>query len=485
MTSPPAAPPAPASAERWLLPAVLLVALGVRLWRLDFESLWFDEVASLSEAHLPVADILGRFYWPPLYSLILKPFAGSATNEAVLRFPAAVLGVVTVFVFHRAMLRVVSPRIAAGAALLFALSPFHAELSQQVRHYTLGILAMWLCHLAFVRLLDDESSAWRPVLVWGASAAFAYLSMFLALPLLVVQGIYGLVTLRGARRLRLLAVGLALDVLLLPWVLGSLQQGDRVPNQLRYAGGHLEGLLDALAKTFLGYLPVPAWAQVVGLLGIGAVVATGLVRTRPRFPTVTLLSFAGVLGGLALLTAFVSDPYPRYFTLTLPFFFALLARSLAAMPARRAAVAFAALLAISVAQLGYQLGARQHPDWRALAAKLAEPGFPVCTLVFGMPNMERSVLWYLERDHPEVDVSVHWLEGGYSLDEAGARAIQREVDALAAERECLVYVQGFEWFNDPDRMVLQYLMYRYPWSVEMTKFPAAAAFRLTDPADGN
>ncbi len=467
-----------------LLPwTVLLVALGLRAWRLDFESLWFDEVASIREADLPIREILGRFYWPPVYSLIMKPLAGSAASEVWLRLPAALLGAITVFAFHRSVSRETPEWIAAGTALLLATSAFHVELSQQVRHYTLGIFALWLCHLAYRRLLASRDSSWRRGLLWAGSAAFAYLSIFLALPLLAVQVAYGFVRLRGTPRRRFGAVVAVLGVALSPWLIGSLAQADRVPNQLRYAGGHLEGLADALTKTYFGYLPVPEWAAAAGLLALGAVLFGGLLRERVHFPAVPFFSYFGLLFGLALLTAIVSDPYPRYFTLTLPFFFALLARSLMNFPPRFAAAILAVLLAISVAETTNQLRGRQHPDWRSVAARLAEPDFPVCTLVFGMPNMERSVLYYLERDHPEVDVSVHALEGGYTLDEAGARKIEREINDIAAERDCLVYVQGFEWFSDPQRMVLQYLMFRYPWSVEVSEFPAAAAFRLTNPAE--
>jgi hypothetical protein len=297
--------------------------------------------------------------------------------------------------------------------------------------------------------------------------------------------VHGIVTLRGAPRRRFLLLGAITAAALSPWILGSMQQVDRVPNQLRYAGGHFEGLSDALAKTFLGYLPMPGAAEAALLVLLAAIVAAGTLRERARFPTVPFLSFAGLLLGLALLTAFVSDPYPRYFTLVLPFFFALLARSLASFPRRAAAAILAALLALSTAEVVWQLRERQHPDWRSMAARLADPDLPVCTLVFAMPNMERGVLWYLARDHPQVQLDVHILEGGYTLDEAGARKVEREIDALRAERDCVVYVQGYEWFSDPERMVLQYLLYRYPQTIEISKFPAAAAFRLIEPADGN
>lgn len=466
-------------AVRWLPGAVLVVALGLRLFRLDFESLWFDEVASLAEADLPVPEILGRLYWPPLYSLVLKPLAGGVTDEAVLRLPAALFGAATVFLFHRAIAREAPEWIAAGCALLFATSAFHLELSQQVRHYTLGILVLWLCHLAFRRMLARRDDSWRPGLLWVGSAILAYLSIFLALPLLVVQGVYGVVRLRGPRRRRFLLLAAGTAAALSPWLVGSLQQADRVPNQLRYAGGHLEGLTDALAKTFLGYLPLPGWMKIAGLAALLAIVVAGMLRERVRFPAVPFFSFFGLLFGLAALTAFVSDPYPRYFTLTLPFFFALLARSLMNFPRHTAVGILGVLLAFSCLQAGYQLRERQHPDWRAMAARLAGPDFPACTIVFGMPNMERTLLWYLERDHPDLELPVHSLEGGYTLDAAGARRIEREIGRLAAERDCVVYVQGFEWFSDPERMVLQYLLYRYP-SIPVSEFPAAAAFRLRD-----
>ena len=476
------AAPTSSRAARLLPWVVLLAALGLRLWRLDFESFWYDEIASLGEADVPLVEILRRFHWPPLYSMILKPIVGATASETWLRLPAALFGTASVVLFHRSVSREAPAWIAAGTALLFATSAFHVELSQEVRHYTLGILALWILHEAYLRMLARDG--WRAGVRWAASAALAYLSISLALPLLLVQGIHGIMTLRGAARRRFVVLGAITAAALSPWLLGSLEQADRVPNQLRYAGGHFEGLSDALAKTFLGYLPMSGAAEVALLLLLAAIVAAGMLRERTRFPTVPFLSFAGLLLGLAILTAFVSDPYPRYFTLVLPFFFALLARSLTSFPPRAAAAVLAALLALSTAEVVWQLRERQHPDWRSMAARLAEPDLPVCTLVFAMPNMERSLLWYLARDHPEIRLDVHTLEGGYTLDEAGARKVEREIDALRAERDCLVYVQGYEWFSDPERMVLQYLLLRYPLSIEISKFPAAAAFRLTEPPAG-
>jgi hypothetical protein len=128
---------------------------------------------------------------------------------------------------------------------------------------------MWVAHEAYRRMLARRDDRWRAGALWAASAAFAYLSISLALPLLLVQGAHGLATLRGARRRRVLVLATVTAAALSPWLLGSTQQADRVPNQLRYAGGHLEGLADALAKTFLGYLPMPAGVEAALLLAGG------------------------------------------------------------------------------------------------------------------------------------------------------------------------------------------------------------------------
>ncbi|HEY6041297.1 MAG TPA: glycosyltransferase family 39 protein, partial [Anaerolineae bacterium] len=88
----------------WLLVA-LVVAFGMRVYRLDAQSLWNDEGTSIALAALNVNAIAGgaaRDIHPPLYYLLLHcwmPFAG--LSEFGVRFLSVLAGTLVVALTYR------------------------------------------------------------------------------------------------------------------------------------------------------------------------------------------------------------------------------------------------------------------------------------------------------------------------------------------------------------------------------------------------
>jgi mannosyltransferase len=166
----------------WLILA-LLAALALRLYRLDAQSLWYDEAVTADLAQQSLADLTrwtANDIQPPLYYYLTAGWGRLAGwSEWSLRWPSAFFGVLTVPLLAVLARRLSgSGRVAAVAALLATLHPMLLYYSQEARMYTLltalGIVMVyWGVQLA--------GPAWRPIELFGyllAATAALYTHYF-------------------------------------------------------------------------------------------------------------------------------------------------------------------------------------------------------------------------------------------------------------------------------------------------------------------
>ena len=124
---------------------ILLVATGLRFYRLHAQSFWNDEgnTARLVERPVPliIEGAAGDIH-PPGYYLLLHVWrAFTGDSEFALRAFSALCGVLTVAVTAAVGQRVGGRRTALGAALLVAVHPLAIYYSQEARMYALLGLA--------------------------------------------------------------------------------------------------------------------------------------------------------------------------------------------------------------------------------------------------------------------------------------------------------------------------------------------------------
>ena len=148
------------------LTAILMVAGGLRGYRLDEESLWLDEgftVNRLENTYLGMLRDKHAATQPPAYYWLNKAWYdtfGSSVRH--LRLPSAVfgtLGVLATFLVGRTMFSTVA---GLWAAFLLAINPFAIHYSQEARPYSLFMLA-WLVSLLFLTRLMKRFGAWDAV----------------------------------------------------------------------------------------------------------------------------------------------------------------------------------------------------------------------------------------------------------------------------------------------------------------------------------
>ncbi len=134
-----------ASAWRWTaaLGIILLVGLAVRLYRLDAQSIWYDEGWSIELAHEAPARALVRLQefadpHPPGYYLLLIAW-GRLVGQSVwaLRALSVILGGLTILALYDAGRRLFDRPTGLLAAAFLAIAPAHIVYSQEMRMYTL------------------------------------------------------------------------------------------------------------------------------------------------------------------------------------------------------------------------------------------------------------------------------------------------------------------------------------------------------------
>lgn len=278
--------------HRLRLLAICLLAFGLATFRLDFQSLWYDEGVTAAVAQQGLVELTrwtASDIQPPLYYYgvaLWRRMAG--WSEWALRFPSAWFATLTAPLLAAVTLRISrSARAATVAALLAACHPLLIYYAQEARMYAqltaLGILAAYL----LLRLVDASTSVWRVwtlfVLVATAALYTHYFAAFLLVGLATACAIDLLRVsasspVQARRKLSLLlGAGGAALLLYTPWLGAILSQlqGDR-----SYWEGALklhEAAADVAVAFTSGETVFEATARE---LLIGYALATGLAGVR-------------------------------------------------------------------------------------------------------------------------------------------------------------------------------------------------------------
>jgi hypothetical protein len=158
--------------------ALLLLATGLRLFRLDNQSFWTDEISSIINARAPlnqISEISATLNnCPPTYFLVLRSIIGKS-NERI-EFRARLLSALSGSLSIPLFIGVVwywrkrwDTALVAGLAL--AINPLHLWYSQEVRAYALMLLFGLGALLAFELAFSGRRPIWWPTYFILALAA--------------------------------------------------------------------------------------------------------------------------------------------------------------------------------------------------------------------------------------------------------------------------------------------------------------------------
>lgn len=203
----------------WLL-VLTLLAWGLRLYRLDAQSLWYDEGVTATLAQRTLVDLTAwtaHDIQPPLYYYAVWGWGRLAGwSEWSLRFVSVWWGVLAVPLLAVLAQRLTRSRAATvTAALLAAFHPLLVYYSQEARMYTMLVTLGLLAGYRLVRI-DDGEARWPSWVGYVAVATLAVYTHYFAFFLLLALGIAFL--LKHYRRLWVfLSAHLAIFLLYLAW----------------------------------------------------------------------------------------------------------------------------------------------------------------------------------------------------------------------------------------------------------------------------
>lgn len=393
---------------------ITLFGLSVRLYRLDFESLWMDEITTVETYFHPPAALVEKAAdvgQPPLDNFIGAAIArlGLADSDWWLRFPAAMFGGGAVALLGLLVKRLSGVSAGLIAAALLAVCPLHHYLSQEARPYSIFFFLGLLTSITYLRAREQSTrGSWA---VYGFALFLTLMTRwtdphFLALGLLLFGTARRLASpncVEERAKFRGLCSNTAAAYLAYApffWIVFAhstravAERGDHVASRVwahlcQWYSANFHGYS---TKTVFVSLPGPTWVLLAGgiLASIGfAVIVTRLVKDRSVESAFILVALAPFAVTHALVFAYFGNalPKPQYLLFGTAALFALTAIGIhsAGEPFRRFGVRLATLAKVSLLLIltipmlraaVENLERRDKCDWRGLMTYIREHAGP-------------------------------------------------------------------------------------------------------------
>lgn len=172
--------------KNWILILVLIIGIILRIYKLDFQSVWLDEIHSLNESNPNLTwsqvfdSLLISDPHPPLYFIILhllfKLFGYSVWT---LRFVSVLFGVAGIAGTYLLAKEMFNKKVAYYAAILIAVNQFQIYYSQEARMYAMLFFTSVMSFYFLIRLLKAPN--YKSTLFYAVFASLMLYTHFFAL----------------------------------------------------------------------------------------------------------------------------------------------------------------------------------------------------------------------------------------------------------------------------------------------------------------
>ena len=333
-----------------MLLVILLLGFGLRLYRLGDQSVWWDEGHAVWTARHDLygtTRITAYDVHPPLYLWLLNIWLRLAgDSEFSIRYLSLIGGILTVALVYVVARRLIGRRAALLATLLLATARFHIWWSQEARMYIWATFFALLSTCFFSRLRQGNIRIWWSYIF--SSAAMLY-TLYLSVLVLCIQNLFIVLTVwRKPRRRRTLfrwaLSQLGIIFLYAPWLYMALPRirTDTAKTPFTFAQvWQLYGtvLTTGISTNLQHYL----WLVVTfGILAVAGIALFAFDHSQPQrygfsgWEIALLLALPLILPPvivymLSIPRGFFYSPKPeaRYLLLFAPFFYILVAGTLA------------------------------------------------------------------------------------------------------------------------------------------------------------
>lgn len=211
--------------DRVHLPSIIvaglcLLAFGLRVARLDFHPIWFDEDLAYQRATATLSISLASMAGSPLYYVLLRGWVQLAgVSLFALRYFSALWGTLTPPLVYCTTRCLLGNRMALATTAVTVVAPFYIYYSQEARAYTLTLVLMLLSMYAFLRWLDSQQG-WTLGVCSLANLICLY-THYVAALVIVLQGVTLVLTrpVRWKDMIAFVMVQVGVGLVFLPWLL--------------------------------------------------------------------------------------------------------------------------------------------------------------------------------------------------------------------------------------------------------------------------
>jgi mannosyltransferase len=485
----------------WLiLGLILLLALSLRFYRLDGQSLWADEGNSAALALRSLSTITrdaAHDIHPPLYYYLLHVWVRLwGHGEVALRSLSALAGTMLVYVTFLLGKELFHRRVAYIAAFVAALSPFQVYYSQETRMYIVAALWSALAILFFVRWMKlwvqpghtQRGQAIGSALLYTCFTTAALYTHYFAFTVPLVTNLaygLGMIAFPALRQFRRITAWTAAQLLIValysPWL--SLAGGQLTTWPAVSEPFSLSFLTQQLLRIFsLGLSVEPRTTPVVlafGLLLLLGALPCVLLRTGKKKPVLpaslqrpelesllfTLLYLCVPVLAMYLLSLSRPAYDPKFLLLATPAFHLLLARGVGgewlaatdkdrARTAARWAVAGVLLTCVvgcsALSLRNYYYDARYgRDDYRGIARYISAAGQEGDAIILNAPGQIEIFSYYYAGDLP-----LYPLPGQRPLDPVKTKQALEQI--VAQHGQLYVLLWGIDE-SDPGRFIEAWL----------------------------
>lgn len=140
--------------------ALTVVGLILRLYHLDFNCIWGDELYTLMFSSTSLMNIWSSFMTdchPPMFYWIEHFILLIGQDENFLRIIPALFGTLSIPAIYFAFREVFNENISFVSAILLTVSPFHIYYSQEARMYTMWLFLFLLSLYYFFKFVENPS----------------------------------------------------------------------------------------------------------------------------------------------------------------------------------------------------------------------------------------------------------------------------------------------------------------------------------------
>lgn len=177
------------------LTLILLVAIVLRFFRIDYQSLWMDELYTLNVANQKhsfyqiISEVNLRESYPYLYFFIMNTlFYVFGDTSIVVRTPSVIFGIMSVWMIYKIGKELYSKNVGLIAAILLALNQYAIYHSQDGRAYTLYLLGLLFSYYCFIKFLKEDNT--KNMYLYAISAGLLLNTNFFSVLNVLSQGIF-------------------------------------------------------------------------------------------------------------------------------------------------------------------------------------------------------------------------------------------------------------------------------------------------------